>query len=236
MGKTHVKDSLFKHISNSSIHSNYFFTIKFNYTSQSDNLGFYLCRCSVAQWCLALCNPVDCSTPGFPVLHYLLEFAQSHVHRVDDAIPPSHPLSPPSPPALSLSQPQGLFQWVGSLHQVARVLELQLQHLSFQWIYYTREEKSASLWQLTSSTWKCPISFIFHWPDFSILVICCCIKPPTWFSDWKHSHIWFSSWISSLAMVVQPCSLWLPRPEADFLQHVLASVGQEGALLTWAGL
>ena len=59
-----------------------------------------------------LCNPMDCSTPGFPVLPYLSEFAQTHVHCVGDAIQPSHPLSPPSPPALSLSQHQGLFQWV----------------------------------------------------------------------------------------------------------------------------
>ena len=92
------------------------------------------CCCSVAQLCLTLCNPTDSSMPGFPVLHYLLEFAQTHVHWVDDAIQPSHPLSPPSPPALNLSQHQGLFQWVSSLHQMAKVLELQLQHQSFQWI------------------------------------------------------------------------------------------------------
>ena len=72
---------------------------------------------SVQQGC-RLCEPMDCSTPGYPVLHYLLEFAQSHVHWVGDAIQPSHPLSPPPPPALSLSQHQGLFQWVHSLHQV----------------------------------------------------------------------------------------------------------------------
>ena len=76
---------------------------------------------------------MDCSTPGFPVLHYLSEFAQTHVHWVSDAIQPSHPLSPPSPPALSPSQHQGLFQWVSSLHQVVKVLEL--QHQSFQWIF-----------------------------------------------------------------------------------------------------
>ena len=79
--------------------------------------------CSVAKLCLTLCNPMDCSRPGFPVLHYLLEFAQTHVHWVGDAIQPSHPLSS-SPPALNLSQHQGLFQWVGPLHQVDKVLEL----------------------------------------------------------------------------------------------------------------
>ena len=79
---------------------------------------------------------MDCSTPGFPVLHHLLEFAQTHVHRVDDAIQPSHPLSSPSPPALNLSQHQGLFQCDSSLHQVAKILELQLQHQSFQWVFH----------------------------------------------------------------------------------------------------
>ena len=77
------------------------------------------------------CNPMDYRTTCFPVLHYLLEFAQTHVHWVRDAIQPSHPLSLPSP-ALNLSQHQGLFQWVSSSHQVTKVLEL--QHQSFQWI------------------------------------------------------------------------------------------------------
>ena len=87
---------------------------------------------SVAQSCLTLCNPMNRSTPGFPVHHQLLESTQTHVHRVGDAIQPSHPLLSPSPPALNLSQHQGLFQWVSSSHQVAKVLEFQLQHQSFQ--------------------------------------------------------------------------------------------------------
>ena len=74
-----------------------------------------------------LCNPMNCSTPGFPVLHHLSEFAQTHVHWVCDAIQPSHPLLPPSPPALSLWQHHVLFEWVSSSHQVAQVLELELQ-------------------------------------------------------------------------------------------------------------
>ena len=89
------------------------------------------CCCSVLQSCLTLCNPMDCSTPDFPVLHHLLKFAQTHVHRVSDANQLSH-LSSPSPPAFNLSQHQGLFQSVSSSHQVAKVLELQLQHQSFQ--------------------------------------------------------------------------------------------------------
>ena len=88
---------------------------------------------SVTQLCPTLCNPMDCSTPALPVHHQLPEFTQTHVHWVGDAIQPSHPLSSPSPPALNLSQHQGLFQWFSSLHQVAKVLELQFQHQSFQW-------------------------------------------------------------------------------------------------------
>ena len=78
---------------------------------------------------------LHCSTTGFPVPQYVPEFAQTHVHGVSDAIQPSHPLLPPSFPAFNFSQHQGLFQWISSLHQVAKVLELQYQ--SFQWIFRT---------------------------------------------------------------------------------------------------
>ena len=81
---------------------------------------------SVAQSCLTLCNPMNCSTPGLPVHYHLPEFTQTHVHRVSDAIQPSHPLSSPSPPAPNPSQHQSLFQWVNSSHEVAKVLEFQL--------------------------------------------------------------------------------------------------------------
>ena len=90
----------------------------------------------VTQSCPALCDPMDCRMPGFPVHHELPELTHTHAHRVGDAIQPSHPLSSPSP-AFNLSQQQGLFQWVNSLHQVAKVLEFQLQHQSFQWILRT---------------------------------------------------------------------------------------------------
>ena len=78
---------------------------------------------------------MDCRMPGFPVHHQLLELAQTPVHRVGDAIQQSHPLSSPSPPAFNLSQHQGLSQWVSSSHQLAKVLEFQLRHQSFQWIF-----------------------------------------------------------------------------------------------------
>ena len=83
---------------------------------------------SVAQSCLTLCDPMNRSTPGLPVHHQLLQLTQIHAHRVGDAIQPSHPLLSPPPPAPNPSQPQGLFQWVNSLHEVAKVLKFQLQY------------------------------------------------------------------------------------------------------------
>ena len=91
----------------------------------------------VAQWCLILCDPMNCSMPRFPVHHQLLESTQTHVHWVSDAIQPSHPLSSPCPPAFNLTQDQNFFQWVSSLYQVVKVLEFQLQHQSFQWLLRT---------------------------------------------------------------------------------------------------
>ena len=88
---------------------------------------------SVTQLCLTPCNSMNRSTPGLPVHHQPLGFTQTHVHRVGDAIQPSHSLSSPSPLAPNPSQDQGLFQWVNSLHEVAKVLEFQLQHQSIQW-------------------------------------------------------------------------------------------------------
>ena len=87
---------------------------------------------SVAQSCSTLCNPLNRSTPGLPVHQQLPEFTQTHVHRVGDAIQPSHPLSSPFPPAPNSSQHQSLFQCVNSLQEVAKVLKFQLQHQSFQ--------------------------------------------------------------------------------------------------------
>ena len=88
---------------------------------------------SVTQLCPTLWDPMNCSTPSLPIHHQLPESTQTHVLWVSDAIQPSHPLSSPSPPAPSPSRHQGLFQWVNSSHEVARVLEFQLQHQSFQW-------------------------------------------------------------------------------------------------------
>ena len=108
---------------------------------------------SVIQSCPTLCDPVDCSTPGFPVHHQLPEFTQIHVHQVGDAIQPSHPLSSPSLSALILSQHQGLFQWVSSSHQVAKVCsssfsispEYSLEGLMLKW--------KPILWPLDAKNW-----------------------------------------------------------------------------------
>ena len=101
-------------------------------------IGFVLVLfSSVTQSCLTLCDPMDCSMPGIHVHHQLLEFTQTHAHWVGDVIQPSHPPSSPSPLAFNLFQDQGLLKWVGSSHQVAKILEFQLQHQSFQWIFRT---------------------------------------------------------------------------------------------------
>ena len=111
--------------------------VKIFYIITSVNTLFYLYKLiigfmdsvqfsSVTQSCPTLCDPMNCSTPGLPVHHQLPEFTQTHVHRVSDAIQPSHPLSSPSPPAPNPSQHQSLFQWFNSLHEVAKVLEFQL--------------------------------------------------------------------------------------------------------------
>ena len=96
------------------------------YTYTQTHTHTFIYYCSVAQLCPTFCNPTDCSMPGLPVLHHLPKFAQVHVHCISDAIQPSHPLMPSSPFAFNLSQHRGFFQWVGCLHQVAKVLALQL--------------------------------------------------------------------------------------------------------------
>ena len=109
--------------------------------------------CSVAKFCLSFETPMDCSTPGVPVLHHLPEFAQTHVHWVGDAIQPSYPLSSPSPPTINLSELQCLFQWVSSWHQGAKVLELHLQHQSFQWAGVLVDSPKRTALPCSSQSW-----------------------------------------------------------------------------------
>ena len=138
-------------------------------------LGTYVGVC--AQSCTTLWDFVDCSTPGYPVLHYLQELVQTHVHLVGDAIQPSHPLPSPSPPALNLFQHQGLFQWVGYSRQVAKALELQLQHQSFQWIF-KNQSISIQLSSFRTDWFDLPavLSIIVHSSSGK--------KPPNW-SSWN---------------------------------------------------
>ena len=105
-------------------------------TPETKTISKYSCMSAMSlQSCSTLCDPMDCSLPGFPVLYYHPEFAQTHVHWVGDAIESSHPLSSPSPPAFNLSQHQDFSQWISSPLQVAKVLKLQLQHQFFQWVF-----------------------------------------------------------------------------------------------------
>ena len=154
---------------------------------------------SVAQSYLTVCNPMDCSTAGLPVHHQLLELTQTHVHWVGDDIQPSHPLLSPSP-AFSLSQHQGLFQWGSSSHQVARVLEFQLQRQSFQWIFRTdllwdglvgspcspRDSQESSSTPQFKSISSSALSFVYS-PTLSM-----------WWSlshvYWKYLWIWGTCW------------------------------------------
>ena len=121
---------------------------------------------SVAQSCPTLCNPMNHSMPGFHVHHQLLESTQTHVHRVGDAIQPSHPLSSPSPPAPNPFQHQGLFQWVNSSHEVAKVLEFQLQHT----LVYIFPCHSLGLYHHLLLT---P-----HWVHKNVLYVCISIAAP----------------------------------------------------------
>ena len=126
-------------IYNMCVYNKYVYTYVYTHTLYSLSVHLCVCLihicCSVAQSCLTLCNSMNCSTSGFSVDSYLPEFAQTRVRWVSDAIQPSHPLLPSSPLALNFPQHQGLCQWVSSSHQVDKVLELQLQYQSFQWIF-----------------------------------------------------------------------------------------------------
>ena len=127
---------------------------------------------SVAQWCLTLCDPMNWSMPDSPVHHQLLKLLQTQVHRVSDDIR----LLSPSPLAFNLSQHQGPFAWVGSSHQVAKVLEFQLQHQSFQWIF-------------RKSVWN--ISFRMDWLD--LLAVQGTLKSLLQHHSSKASILWHSS-------------------------------------------
>ena len=141
---------------------------------------------SVAQSCPALCDPMNHSTPGLPVHHQLQQFTLTHVHWVSDAIQPSHPPLSPSPPTFNLSQHQGLFKWVSSSYQVAKVLEFHLQYQSYQWTPRTgpvaspcspRDSQESSPTPQFKSINSSALSFLFsptltsthdHWKNHSL--------------------------------------------------------------------
>ena len=116
--------------------TNYYYWLSSSPDRRRNWSSYKMGCCLVTKLCRpTVCNSMDCSMPVFCILQHLPEFAQTHVHWVNGAIQPSHPLSSPSLPAFTLSQHQGLFQWANSSNQIAKVLELQLQHQSFQWIF-----------------------------------------------------------------------------------------------------
>ena len=108
----------------------------------------HCCYCSVSQSCPTLFNLTNCRTPGLPVPHHFLKFAQVHVCCIGDAIQPSHSLIPFSPSVLCLSQHQGLFQWVSYSHQMTKILERQLQHQFFQWVFRINFPQDWLVWSL----------------------------------------------------------------------------------------
>ena len=120
---------------------------------------------------------MNCSTPGSSVLHCLLEFAQTHVHWIGDTIQPSHPLLSPSPPTFNLSQHQGLFQWVSSLHQVAKALKLQFQHQSFQCIFRTDFLCDWLVWSPC-----CNVLYFLTNASYTGILL-----PPKWFKNFPHT-------------------------------------------------
>ena len=163
----------------------------------------------VTQSCPTLCKLKDCSTPGFPVHHQLLELAQTHVHWVGYAIQPSPPLFPPSPSAFNLSQNQGLFQWVSSSHQVARVLEFQLQHQSF-------------------NEYSGLISFRMDW--FDLLAVQGTLKSLLQHRSSKASILWHSDVF--IAQLLHPNRIFISRDQ----KSMLGFKGQADSLVrvTWS--
>ena len=181
---------------------------------------------SVTQLCPTLHDPMNCSTPGLPVHHQLLEFTQTHVRRVGDAIQLSHPLSSPSPPAPNPSQHQGLFQWVSSSHEVAKLLEFQLQHQFFQWTQdwspcSPRDSQESSPTPQFKSISSSVLSFLYgptsiydYWKNHS-LTRCIFVN--------KVVSLLFNM-LSSLVIALLPrskCLLisWVQSPSAVILEH-----------------
>ena len=156
---------------------------------------------SVAHLCPTLCDPMNCSMPGLPVHHQLPEFTQTHVDWVGDAIQPSHPRLSPSSPAFNLSQHQGLFQWVSSSHQVAKVLVLQHQHQSFQWIFIL-------------------ISFRMDWLD--LIAVQGTLKSLLQYHSSKASVLWHLAFTIQLSHTYMTIGKTIPLTRRNFVDKVLS--------------
>ena len=182
-----------------------------------------------------LSDPMNRSTPGLPVHHQLPKFTQTHVHRVRDAIQPSHPLSSPSPPAPNPSQHQGLFQWVNSLHQVAKVLEFQ-QHQSLQWTPRTdllqdglvgspcspRDSQESSPMPQFKSINSLALSFLYNQLSYSYMTTGKTMTLTRWTFVGKVMSLLFNM-LSRLVIIFLPRSKrllisWLQSPSAVILE------------------
>ena len=129
------------------------------------------CCCSAIQSCHPH-DPMDCSMPYLFVLHYLLTFAEVHVHCIDDAIQPSHPLMPSFPCAVNLSQHHGLFQWVNSSYQIIKILKFQLQNQSFEWVFRINVAQDWLVWSLCCPRDSQESSLAPQFEGISSLVFC----------------------------------------------------------------
>ena len=180
---------------------------------------------SVTQPCPTLCDPMNHNMPGLPVHHQLQEFTQTHVHWVGDAIQPSHPLSSPSLPAPNPSQHQGLFPWVNSSHEVAKVLEFQLQHQPFQWTPRTdllQDGLVGSPCSPRDSQESSP-TLQFKSINFSVLSFLHSPTPTSIHGHWKNHSLDQTDlcWQSSVSVFTMLCRLvitFLPRSK-----HLLIS-------------
>ena len=146
---------------------------------------------------------MDCSTRGFPVPDHLWEFSQVHIHWISDAIQLSHPLLPSSPSAFHISQHQGLFQWVSSAHQVAKVLDLQLQHQSFQWEQFLNAtlplrkkhdivEQNSQTWLNTGVIWRAVTNTV-AWVSWQVILI---------LLVWGSSRTWGFFFLNIIQMIL----------------------------------
>jgi len=183
---------------------------------------------SVSQLCLTLCDPMDWSTPGFPVHHQLPKRTQTHVHWVGDAIQPSHPLLSPSSPTFNLSQHQDLFRWDSSSHQMAKVLEFQLQPQSFQWMLRSDFLYDALIGSPCNPVqFSCSVTSYSLWPHEPQHLRPPCPSPtPRVYPNPCPSSRWCHPSISSSVVPFSSCPQSFPASGSFQMSQLFTSGGQ----------